>query len=222
MSDPTPSRVSLPALCVLVDEATCVGARRAPTHVAQAALAGGAMMLVWRAKGAPAGHVLTVAQALRALCARHDAALLVHDRVDVALALRQTPGAPVGVHLPASGLPTHQARALLGPEALLGRSCHHIEALREHADQGGSWATYSPIFLTDSKPGYGPALGLEALAAASAQVALPLYALGGMTPERASEALAHGASGVAVMGGICAADDPEGATARFVQALGRP
>lgn len=123
---------------------------------------------------------------------------------DVALA--QAVGAG-GVHLrdlAAIG----PARRQLGPGALLGLSAHGPGEVRAAADAGADYATLSPIFASPSKPGYGPALGVEALAAASTS-GIPVLALGGITAAMAEACLAAGASGIAVMGPLMRAGDTE-------------
>lgn len=76
--------------------------------------------------------------------------------------------------------------------------------------------TLSPVWETASKPGYGPALGVEGLAAAVAAVpGLPVYALGGIGPGRVAACVEAGAVGVAVMGAVMGAVDP-GAVVRQI------
>ncbi|MGC2415820.1 MAG: thiamine phosphate synthase, partial [Stellaceae bacterium] len=79
--------------------------------------------------------------------------------------------------------------------------------------------TLSPIFLTDSKPGYGPAAGLDALAAAARLSFGPVIALGGIDEANAAACLAAGARGIAVMGGIMRAADPEATVRRLLAAM---
>lgn len=86
-------------------------------------------------------------------------------------------------------------------------------------ENGVDYVFVSPVFPTTSKPGYGPALdvaGLEAICAASQ---VPVYALGGITPANARACLAAGAAGVAVMGAVMAATDPERTTGELVEAV---
>ena len=104
-------------------------------------------------------------------------------------------------------------RALIGDRLVLtgvdypGRFCHSLEEL--DAARDAPFATLSPIYPTRSKPGYGPPLGLAALARICGCVSIPVYALGGVdTPHRVRECLAQGASGVAVMGAVMRATDP--------------
>ncbi|MBC7276786.1 thiamine phosphate synthase [Nocardioides sp.] len=87
-----------------------------------------------------------------------------------------------------------------------GRSCHSPAEVATAAEDGFDYAMLSPYALTDSKPGYGPPLG----PAAFGDLPLPTYALGGITPDNAAEAVAAGAHGVAVMGAVMRAEDPAG------------
>ncbi len=73
--------------------------------------------------------------------------------------------------------------------------------------------------MTASKPGYGPALGLEGLARIAARAPGPVIALGGVTPDDAATCRAAGARGVAVMGEIMRTADPQAMVARFIRAL---
>ncbi|GAA0468868.1 thiamine-phosphate synthase [Actinoplanes capillaceus] len=90
---------------------------------------------------------------------------------------------------------------------LVGRSWHGTESL-----SGVDYVTVSPVHLTESKPGYGPALG--ATGAAELRAPVPWLALGGIdSPSRAADCAAAGAAGVAVMGALMRSPDPE-STAR--------
>ncbi|GAB2625947.1 putative thiamine-phosphate synthase [Paractinoplanes abujensis] len=98
---------------------------------------------------------------------------------------------------------------------LVGRSCHDSSGLSDV-----DYVTLSPIYPTVSKPGYGPALGASAAARLAGKRAW--LALGGVdSAGRAAECAAAGASGVAVMGAVMRADDPEG-VARELAAAFRP
>jgi thiamine monophosphate synthase len=84
---------------------------------------------------------------------------------------------------------------------LVGRSCHSADEVARATAQRCDYITVSPVFLTASKPGYGPALGiagLEALAASGP----PAYALGGVRPDAVPACLHAGARGIAVMGAV--------------------
>jgi thiamine-phosphate diphosphorylase len=83
--------------------------------------------------------------------------------------------------------------------------------------EGADFATFSPVFATRSKPDATPA-GLDALTEAAASTSLPVYALGGISPDRVSRCREAGAAGVAVMSGILQAADPMGAARAYLRA----
>jgi thiamine-phosphate pyrophosphorylase len=180
-----------------------------------AALAGappGVVAVHLREKDLGGRELLALARALREVCGRTGQRLLVNDRLDVALAA----GAD-GVHLPAAGVPPADARALLGPAALLGVSCHSAGDVLCALAGGASYATFGPVHDTPSKRGLGSPVGVEALRSAAA-LGLPLIALGGMTPERAREAFAAGALGVAAIRAWLEAPDPAATVRAFLAA----
>jgi thiamine-phosphate pyrophosphorylase len=147
------------------------------------------------------------------VCRRRDVPLLVNDRVDVALAA----GAD-GVHLPGDSFRVAEARALLGERALIGVSTHAPEEVAAAAAEGADFAVFGPVFETPSKAAYGAPQGLERLGAAVRAASLPVLAIGGMTPERATAARRIGAAGAAVVSAILAAPDPAAAAREFVVA----
>lgn len=139
-------------------------------------------------------------------------AILVNDRVDVALAV----GAD-GVHLREDSMPPADARALAGPSLLLGRSAHSASAVKELGRQA-NYLILGAAYATCSHPGRAP-LGSRALAEAAESSPVPVVAIGGITPERATSLARAGAHGVAVMSGIWRATDPAGAVARYLNAV---
>jgi thiamine-phosphate pyrophosphorylase len=121
------------------------------------------------------------------------------------------------VHLPSDGDPG-AARVRL-PHALIGASAHSAGEAAARLRAGADYVTLSPVFLTASKPGYGPALGLDGLAAAAAAAPGPVLALGGITLANAALCRAAGAAGIAVMGEIMRADDPQATVADLISAF---
>jgi thiamine-phosphate pyrophosphorylase len=116
------------------------------------------------------------------------------------------------VHLPGTAAAevaavVSAARQRLGPATLIGISAHSQGDVTAAAAAGADYVTLSPIFLTESKPGYGPALGIAAIRDAVA-ARIPVLALGGITAANAGLCLAAGADGIAVMGEIMRSDDP--------------
>jgi thiamine-phosphate pyrophosphorylase len=177
----------LPPVLVITDRHQ---AKRPLAEIATALFAGGCRWLSLREKDLPPSERRALLQRLVALARDCGATITVHDDLDAAAALG------LGIHLPAQGS-VAEARRALGAKALIGISAHSAEELTQAATAGADYATLSPIFLTQSKPGYGPALGLAAL---RGPWALSVLALGGVDSDNAAACLEAGASGLAVMG----------------------
>jgi thiamine-phosphate pyrophosphorylase len=178
------------------------------------ALEAGCRWVSLREKDLAAKERLALLRRLLALGHRFGAVIGMHD--DIAGAL--TAGA-TAVHLPAKADPA-TARARLPARMLLGISAHDAAELARAGAAGADYATLSPIFPSASKPGYGPALGCEGLAHLAAAAAIPVLALGGIDCARIAACIDAGAAGVAVMGGIMAADDPGEVMAGMIKTLG--
>jgi thiamine-phosphate pyrophosphorylase len=162
------------------------------TDVVAAALGGGVDAVQVREKDLPTRELLELCVALRTICHQRGAALLVNDRVDVALAARAD-----GVHLPVNSFAAAEARRLLGPRAICAA-----------AESGADFIVFGPLFETPEKRRFGPPVGLDALAAVTCRVRLPVLGIGGITPPRAASVYGAGANGVAVVSGILEAADP--------------
>jgi len=197
------------AIYLITDRAQTNG--RDLIEVVAAACRGGVRAVQLRERDLDTRSLLALARALRETTREHGALLLINDRVDIALAC----GAD-GVHLPANSFRVADARQLLGAERLIGVSTHSVE---EAARAGADFVVCGPVFDTPSKRPFGPPLGLDTLRRAAA-CAVPLIAVGGITATNATEVLAVGAAGVAVIRAVLAAPDPEGA-ARALCAAGR-
>jgi thiamine-phosphate pyrophosphorylase len=181
--------------------------------VVAAAAEAGARWVLLREKDLPAAERRRLADDLVAVLAPAGGRLIVAGDPGLAADV----GA-AGVHLAAAD-PSPPPGA--GPE--VGRSCHGVGELRSARREGATYATLSPVFATPSKPGHGPALGLDGLAAACAAVPeLPVLALAGVGPGRARECLAAGARGVAVMGEVMRSPDPAAVVRSLLAELDSP
>jgi thiamine-phosphate pyrophosphorylase len=161
---------------------------------------GGGRWLLLRDRDLATAERAPLAARLAEIARRHGMVLSIG--ADIGLA--QTLGA--GVHLQ-SAAKVDAARQRLGEGAVIGVSAHGQGEVAAAAAAGADYVTLSPIFLTDSKPGYGPPLGLAAIAAA-ARLGTAVLALGGVEVGRVGPCLAAGASGVAVMGEVMRSGDP--------------
>jgi thiamine-phosphate pyrophosphorylase len=187
-------------------------ARRPLIEVAQAVFAGGGRWFSLREKDLPASERRALLAALVVLGHRFGAVVSAHEDIDAVIAAGGD-----GVHLPAAADP-QAARARL-PRALIGASAHSPVQAAARLRAGADYVTVSPIFLTASKPGYGPAIGPDGLAAAVAAAPGPVLALGGITSDNAVLCRAAGAAGVAVMGEVMRASDPRATIAGLIRAF---
>jgi thiamine-phosphate pyrophosphorylase len=119
--------------------------------------------------------------------------ILINDRADIAAG-----AGAAGVHLTSRSIEAATIRKTFGDEFLIGVSTHSIEEATAARDGGADFAVVGPIFETESKLGYGPPLGLEALAETARRLTpFPVLALGGVSIENAQQCLRAGARGIA-------------------------
>lgn len=200
-----------PPLLVITDRKV---ARRPLPEIADACFAGGCRWLSLREKDLPHHERVILLRDLVKVGERYDACVTVHE--DVAAARAAGAG---GVHLPAGGSPAATRRAL-GAAALIGMSAHDYADIVRAETEGADYVTLSPIFATASKPGYGPALGVDELADLAAKSLIPVLALGGVDAAAVDVCLAAGAAGIAIMGAVMTAADPRAVTSALVAGLG--
>ena len=177
-------------------------------EVVAAAVRGGATLVQLREKAFGDAELVEAARALKARLAPLGVPLIVNDRVEAA----QAAGAD-GVHLGQDDLDAARARAILGPDALIGVSAGTAEEAAR-VDRGlADYVGIGPVYATATKPDAGPPIGIAGLAALAATLApLPVVAIGGLGVREAAQVMAGGAAGgIAVVSAICGAHDPEAA-----------
>ena len=184
--------------------------------VLEQALEAGIKAIQLREKALGGKELFLLAEAARALTQRYHAALLVNDRIDVALAV----GAD-GVHLGRNSLPIPTARALLGAQRLIGASTHSLEEVQEAERKGADFVVFGPVYFTASKASYGAPQGLTALKISVEKSALPVYAIGGLKPGNILEAKHTGIRGIALISAIVSAPDPKKAAEEIIRLLRR-
>ena len=192
---------------------------RGTVETVRQALAGGATVIQLRDPVSKTRALVEEARALVSLTRSAGVPFIVNDRVDVALAV----GAD-GVHLGQADMTVADARALIGPVPLLGLSITSAADLAASDLSEVDYLGVGPIFPTPTKVDAAPAMGLDGLRAIRAATDLPIVAIGGLHAANASEVVAAGADGIAVVSAICAASDAEGATrdlARLVRTARR-
>jgi len=200
-----------PPLLVITDRHQ---ARRSLEEVAEAAFAGGCRWLSLREKDLEPGERLRLLRRLARIGAAWGATVGVHGDLAAAEAVPS-----VALHLPARAS-VAAARRALGTGRLIGLSTHAGDAPVNGAE--ADYVTTSPIRMSASKPGYGPAIGLAGLREAVRRARVPVIALGGIGSTDIAACLDAGAAGVAVMGGVMAVADPQSVVAALVCEMGGP
>ena len=168
----------------------------------EAALQGGMSLLQYRDKSSDNDKRLRQARALQQLCQRYDAALLINDDSDLALAC----GAD-GVHLGQSDGSVPRARKRLSDNAIIGVTCHDsLDLARQAVTEGADYVAFGAFFPSKTKPDAKPAPH-SLLAEATQKLELPVVAIGGITVDNAHQLIDARADMVAVIHALFAAED---------------
>ncbi len=171
-------------------------------NAVEGALRGGASIIQYRDKSGDNDKRLRQARALNQLCQQYQVPLLINDDAQLAF----DSGAS-GVHLGQSDDSLQQARALLGPNAIIGITCHDRLELALQAREGGAdYVAFGAFFASKTKPEARPA-PLTLLQEARAKLDCPIVAIGGLSVDNASQVISAGADLVAVIHALFAADD---------------
>jgi thiamine-phosphate pyrophosphorylase len=181
--------------------------------LAAAAVAGGCTLVQLRDKASPTRVLVETARSLKRALAGSGVPLLVNDRVDVALAA----GAD-GVHLGQDDMDPRDARAILGPAAIVGLTLKTPEQAAALAGLPVDYGCIGGVFATASKDNPEPPVGLAGLArvaAAGRGAGRPLGAIAGIDAGNAAAVIGAGADGVAVISAIFNSDDPAAAARRL-------
>ena len=155
--------------------------------------AAGPKAIVLREKDMEPADYEALAKKVMAICQKHDVPCILHQFREIAQKLR-----PDGLHLPLSLLRKMRAEGQKLDFPALGTSCHSVQDVRAAQELGCTYAFAGHIYATSCKPGLAPR-GLTFLREVTSSVALPIFAIGGLTPARLPEVLASGAAGGCVM-----------------------
>ena len=190
-------------LYVIVDKAAAKA--RDLAWITDRAIRGGADALQLRDKAASAHTLIEEAKRCLQVTKAAGVPLIINDRVDVAVAV----GAD-GVHIGQDDLPVSVARQILGPGRIIGTSTHSLKQALEADRAGVDYLAVGPIYPTPTKPD-SSSVGASLISQVKAQVQRPIVTIGGIDQTTLSEVLAAGATCVAVVRAVCAAEDPEAA-----------
>ena len=184
-----------------------------PEPLLSAALRGGVDIVQLREKSLPRREIELAAQTFRRLCDTYSALFIVNDDPDLARACNAD-----GVHVGQDDAPPSEARAALGPDAIIGRSTHSEEQIDASAGEPVDHISVGPIWETPTKEGR-PAAGLELISHAAKHAPHPFFAIGGINASNANQAIAAGAQRLCVVRAIRDAADPTAAAEELRRAF---
>jgi thiamine-phosphate pyrophosphorylase len=178
-------------------------------EVLPAAIAGGVDVFQLREKELSEDHLLPLACEAVEICRRHGALSIVNDWPQVALSAQAD-----GIHVGQDDMAPAQVREIVGPQMLIGLSTHAPSEIDAAGEQPVDYIGVGPVHATPTKLGR-PAVGVELVRYATANLSLPFFAIGGIDPENLGDVLTAGARRVCVLRAIADAEDPAAAARRL-------
>lgn len=191
-------RFTLPPVYPITDKA--LAGRRSHLEILRELARGGATLVQIRDKETPVRELLEDLRRCVEFARARDIRLIVNDRCDLALC-----SAAGGVHLGQEDLPPEAARAVLGPESIIGFSTHSISQVRRAQGLPLDYLGFGPVFTTSTKAAPSPVTGLKNLARACREAGLPVVAIGGVGPSNIRDVIASGAASAAVISSLMTA-----------------
>jgi len=179
----------------------------------QRIISGGATSIQVRLKTESTRGIMDFTRRVLETCAGTGVAVIVNDRVDVALAT----GAD-GVHLGQEDMPVERARSLVGPGMIIGASVRDVSGALAAAAAGADYLGVGAMFRTPIKPEQEP-ISLDILQEIRHEVILPIVAIGGIDEKNAALLLEHGADGIAVISALRKCLDPKEGASRLRAAV---
>jgi thiamine-phosphate pyrophosphorylase len=174
---------------------------------AEKLLEGGVDVLQLRAKSVEKSVIAGLAGKIHALTEPLGVPLILNDYPEL---LRDVPAE--GAHVGQDDMSVAEARAAAGRPVIIGKSTHSLAQARAAAEEGADYIGFGPLFATPTKPGR-PAIGLQDIGAAHADVNIPIFCIGGIKEENLPEVLAAGARRIVIVSGWLKADDIAAAVA---------
>jgi len=174
-------------------------------NVARQVIAGGAEAIQLREKDTNDDIFLAMAAELRSLTDETNRLLIINDRPDIAAIV----GAD-GVHLGQHDIPINEARHLLRPGTIIGRSTHSVKEARQAINEGADYIAIGPVYPTRTKD--HPPVGIETLlnvVEAMKDSGISIVAIGGINEDTAGEVISRGIKCLAVCGAVCGSDEPQ-------------
>lgn len=144
-----------------------------------------------REKSLPASEILNHAVKAGKAASRHGALLIINDRIDIAMLSESS-----AIHSPGRGIPNSIIKKFI-KNSISGKSVHSVSEAKKAQKEGYDYLLFGPVFITPAKVRYGKPQGIQKLKEVCSAVSIPVFAVGGINPLRASKCLQAGAYGAA-------------------------
>ena len=200
-------------LYVITNRLLC--GERTLTEVIGVVCRGGVKAIQLREKDLPAKSIFNLAREIQQICKKTGVKLMINDRFDIARAISAD-----GVHLTSKSLPIEIVRKYFNSDKLVGVSTHSLEEARQAEVSGADFALFGPIYPTPSKAAYGDPQGLTKLQEVAKSVSIPVFAVGGITPDKAKKCVESDAFGVAVISSVMSTRDISATLKSYEDCLG--
>jgi thiamine-phosphate pyrophosphorylase len=200
-------------LYLVTDEKASLG--RNIIDVVKQALKGGVTVVQLREKELNTRQFVERASELKKILRPYNVPLIINDRIDIALAVEAD-----GVHIGQNDMPLELVKKIVPGNMIIGLSVETLQQVKEAEGLNVDYLGVSPIFSTPTKTNFDDKpWGLEGLRKARKISKHILVAIGGINAENAEDVIKAGADGIAVVSGICSAENPETASRDFVQII---
>lgn len=179
-------------------------ARGDVVDMAEKLVRGGVDILQLRAKSSSQDEIAAMALQVLPITREGGVPLIINDYPHIAAET----GAD-GVHVGQDDDAVAMARAIVGEEAIVGKSTHSLDQACAAAEEPVDYIGFGPLFATPTKPDYQP-IGLQDIATVHEQVTLPIFCIGGIKQDNLDTIKAHGGLRVVIVSGILESPNPEG------------
>ena len=183
------------------------------------ALKGGCKWIQLRMKDASDEDIEKTALFMKPICKEYGAVFILDDKVEIVKKLDLD-----GVHLGMTDMPISEARSILGKDKIIGGTANTSAQAIAHIEAGADYLGIGPFRFTNTKKNLSPVLGLEGYKSIITEIkmsgkAVPVVAIGGITPEDITDILETGVSGIALSGTILNAQNPVEQTRDIIEKL---
>jgi thiamine-phosphate pyrophosphorylase len=199
-------------LLVISDRKLC--RHKSLEEITREAFSSGVKAFQLREKDLSALALLTLARNIKKISIKSHAKLIINERLDIALLANAE-----GVHSPEKSINPQDVKKF-GKNLIIGKSVHSVESAIKAERDGYDYILFGPVFRTKSKIKYGRPKGIAELKKVCCTVKIPVFALGGINPERAIKCINAGAHGAAVIGAIFKSKNVKRTVLEFKKSLG--